>query len=608
MTEEVVPYGQATMNALQAPSPTPMPQAIQLSAYNLSRAEGTGQQLFVKVQGGRIEGRTATHFVCLLDVSGSMQSERRLQNCVDSLKYVARFLTADDRFSLITFSDTAEVRCDCVQMNEAGQAQVIHTLDQVCTLGSTNMGDALVRLFGVVRGCAERHPTLKQGVLLLTDGFVNMGLVSEDGLVGLVHNFMTEFPRATVTAIGYGVDHNRELLNAVTVRAAGTYNIVRDREDVASVFGAVMGSMVSCVGLNLRILAPRGTTIRETRHMEDVEENLTAISLGDVYAETGSSILLTLPAGITPLTQIGMQVYDVTANATTERSVAIEQASTDVEQEARIYSLRQDVAGLLSMIGRATPADVPILIQKTNLYDSDIDALVALMGDSNAILQILKEEIREARLVLERIRTRPSYETSVDISIMGQHARYLSQGGGTRATSGGGVNLTQAVAHDPFMSPLSRHVSGGAAVSVSSMHHDIEDPAFSSSSLGPVPILQTPRRNGGGLTVPPTRQRPMRLVRSIAISGTPPSPTDLLVTRQQAGGSPIPEEDEDPSFIPPPANVSSLSGAIMTHEAFMQMLTGTTEADQEARMNAGIPYPLPLSITPPAPYNERGTH
>jgi hypothetical protein len=553
-----------------------MSQAIQISAYNLRRDYAETQRLFVKVQGGRIEGRTATHFVCLLDVSGSMETEGRLRNCVDSLKYVARFLTADDRFSLITFSDNAEVRCDCVQMNEAGQAQVLHVLDQVRPLSSTNMSAALERLSGVVRGCAERYPTLKQGVLLLTDGFVNMGLVNEDGLIGLVHNFMTEFPRATVTGIGYGVDHNRDLLNAITTRAAGTYNIVRDREDVASVFGAVMGSMVSCVGLNLRVLVPRGTTIREERHREDVEETLTAIGLGDVYAETSSSILLTLPSGPLDLTHARFQVYDVTSGGARDSSVEIVPATPEIETEASIYTLRQDVAGLLKIIGTTTADQIPTLLEKANLYDGEIDGLMTRLGDENAILRILKEEIREVRAVLERIRTRPAYEATVDLSILGQHARYLSQGSGTRATSGG-IVLSQAVTQDPFMTPLARHVSGGAAMTMASHEDSTEDPAFSTGNLAPVPLLRTPPRQytGGAVmpSLPPMPARPLRSMRSII--GTPPSP--------------IPEY-EIPTF---------LSNTPVRYASFEDLINNMSEGTRV--LTGGVAYPLPPTMRQPEP-------
>lgn len=513
-------------------STTPMPsspvQAIQLSAYNLGRSSTESQRLLVKAEGGRIEGRTPTHFICLLDVSGSMDADGRLRNCIDSLKYVVRFLTADDRFSLITFSDTAETKCSLVQMDAAGQASVLHTLNQIYTLGSTNLSSALERLTRILRAGSDLAGAPKQGVLLLTDGYVNIGLTDEGGLTGMVSGFMTEFPRATLTAVGYGTEHNRDLLNAMTTRAAGTYNIVRDREDVASVFGAVMGSMVSCVGLNLRVLAPRGTILREERHMEDVEESLTAIALGDVYAETTTSLCLIMPAGLPCLTHIRVQVYDVVASATYEALIEIRSPTMEIEREASVYMIRQDIAGLLRLIGSVTAADISSLLQKAQIYDGDVDRMIGDFGETTPILRVLKEEIREAIATLERIRDRPAYEASVDMTIMAQHARYLSQGGGTRATSGG-VNLSQAVAEDPFMSPMTRHVSGGAAATMSARaYHETDDPAFHASNLPPVPLLQTPPRHvAGGLAVPPLLpQRPPfgGLRRAMTASVTPPSP------------------------------------------------------------------------------------
>jgi hypothetical protein len=589
--------------------PTSSPQAIQLSAYNLSRQYGTPQRLLVKAQGGRIEGRTPTHFVCLLDVSGSMDSDGRLRNCIDSLKYIARFLTAEDYFSLITFSDTAEIKCNLIRMDAAGQASVLHSLNQCRTLGSTNMSAALERLTGVLRAGSDLAGAPKQGVLLLTDGYVNMGLTDQAGLTGMVSGFMTEFPRATLTAVGYGTEHNRDLLDAMTTRAAGTYNIVRNREDVASVFGAVMGSLVSCVGLNLRVLAPRGTTIREDRHMEDSGDVLTAIALGDVYAETTTSLCLALPAGLMELTHIRMQVYDVSTSAAFEAPIEIQRATVEIEREAGVYMLRQDVAGLLRMIGAATPDAVASHIQKARLYDADVDRMIELVGEdaaNTAILCILKEEIREAITTLERIRDRPVWETAADITVMAQHARYLSQGSGTRATSGG-ITLSDAVTQDPFMSPLSRQVSGGAAATVSARSEEATDPTFDTAHLAPVPLLRTPSRQvAGGLAAPPLMPpRPrMGLRRSVAMSGALPSP--------------IAEADEDGfgSFLP--ANPSSMSEAIMGQEAFMNMITSggvamppppalSSRQITGAGFGFGSAYPLPPSFQPPSTAPPGGT-
>ena len=580
-------------------TPTSSPQAIQLSAYNLGREYGTPQRLLVKAQGGRIEGRTPTHFVCLLDVSGSMDSDGRLRNCIDSLKYIARFLTAEDYFSLITFSDTAEIKCNLIRMDAAGQESVLHTLNQCRTLGSTNMSAALERLTGVLRAGSDLAGAPKQGVLLLTDGYVNMGLTNQDGLTGMVSGFMTEFPRATLTAVGYGTEHNRDLLDAMTTRAAGTYNIVRNREDVASVFGAVMGSLVSCVGLNLRVLAPRGTTIREDRHVEDSGDVLSAIVLGDVYAETTTSLCMTMPDGLMELTHIRMQVYDVSTSSAFEAPIEIQRATVEIEREAGVYMLRQDVAGLLRMV--AGPGDIASHIQKARLYDADVDRMIGLVGDGSAnaaILRVLKEEIREAIATLERIRDRPAYETAADITVMAQHARYLSQGSGTRATSGG-ITLSDAVTQDPFMSPLSRQVSGGAAATVSARSEEAMDPTFDAAHLAPVPLLRTPSRQvAGGLAAPPLLPpRPrVGLHRSVAISGALPSP--------------IPEADEDGfgSFLP--ANPSSMSEAIMSQEAFMNRITSggvamppppalSSRQITGAGFGFGSAYPLPPSIAPP---------
>ncbi len=595
--------------------PTPMPQAIQISAYDtINRPSNQQQRIFLKVQGGRIEGRTPTHFICLLDTSGSMETESRLQNCIDSLKYVARFLTDDDYFTLITFSDSAHIRAHIVQMDEVGKASILRLLDQTRSSGSTNLGSALERLTEVLRSCTEHFPALKQGVLLLTDGYVNMGLVDTNSLTNMVSDFMTEFPRASLTAVGYGTEHNVQLLNEMSTRATGTYNIVRNRDDVASVFGAVMGSLVSCVGLNLRVLAPRGTTIHEERHMEDVEETLAAISLGDVYAETTTTIELALPVSPIPLTHIRLQVYDVLSRSAYDTAIEIQSETDEIGRERALYCLRQEIAKLLREVGaRTSNTSIPWLLGQANTLNEKVEALMVSWEAGRPILQVLRQEIYEAKTILERMRDRPLYEATEDMTIMAQHARYLSQGSGTRATSGG-IVLSQAVTQDPFMSPFARHVSGGAVLSART-DHETEDPAFDSAHLTPPPLLRTPPRNVGSaipLPPPPVRHGGLRRMAAMYADGQLPSPI------------PDVEEDEFPTSLPGDTTHLSTS-TIRSSAEFVELFNRAANAEPvlNNRMDdipAGGPaihieqplfYPngqmaaggvaMPLSMMPPLP-------
>ena len=429
-------------------------------------APETEQHLLVSVEIGTGDiPRTPVHFIVVLDVSGSMAMDGRLTNCIDSLRFVAKYLGATDYFSLITNSDDANMPIKSVRVDEAGRVEIEQTLRKIAPSSSTNMGAGIALIASALDACEAVAPGMKQGVILLTDGHVNTGIVEQGGLLDIVKSAIVKCPGTSVTTVGYGTDHNRDLLNHVATEADGTYNIVIGRDDVASAFGSIMGTMISCTAVNTQVILPAGSAIRECERRVDVlADGLIAVRLGDLYEGLSATFVATVPLGV-ECRMVSLRCYGVAAKGDMEITTMVTEADDSAIEDIAVYGLRQDVSNFVRTCvgGEASIKD------RLGALKTALEACVVVGEKNMAIIGLLRAELGDYEAALAR---GGGILRDADVGIFAQHARYLSQGGGTRAVSG------PVVVNDPFSTPVSRMVSGAAILSVS-------QPADSDDAISP---------------------------------------------------------------------------------------------------------------------------
>src|SRR5207244_2360818 len=126
---------------------------------------------------GRLPGRPL-NLVLLLDNSGSMERADRVRIIHEALRLLAAQLQPQDKFSVITFARTAQLRLDGVPGDQAGA--VVEQLSGLTPQGGTNLEEAMNLAFQT----ALRH-YLAAGinrVIVLTDGAANLGNVDPETL------------------------------------------------------------------------------------------------------------------------------------------------------------------------------------------------------------------------------------------------------------------------------------------------------------------------------------------------------------------------------------------------------------------------------------------
>lgn len=239
----------------------------------------------LKLKGTVSDERHPIHTILCVDTSGSMDSDNKLENVKKSLKIFTKCLSAGDAVSLVTFDSLAKTILHCVEINDGNRILIENAVSSIKTDGSTNLSAGILSCYGCIEtGATER----KQSILLLTDGNANVGESNTDRLLTLCRNYFQTHQSLTMTVIGYGLDHNAELLKGMAVTGRGSYNLVNNLEDVASVFGSILGSLLSVICQLVKVEFSGNAKVMTSQVVLDGKE----IIVGDIHSDEMIPVIL----------------------------------------------------------------------------------------------------------------------------------------------------------------------------------------------------------------------------------------------------------------------------------------------------------------------------
>lgn len=216
----------------------------------ITTAYKLGNYLAVRVRSDEPPSQRSLHVGIVIDTSGSMEGERL--TAVKRTLHAARSLwTPADKCTLIGFNDTATIYQSACTMDEVGIAAFYTAVESMSAEGCTNLSAGLSSLYS----CAPSYDS----VILLTDGVVNRGVASLEGLQALAAGSS----RQVIHTLGYGQDHSRTLLRRLATTARGSYTYVDSDEVLPLAIGSIMGDARGEVARDIYIHVPSNYTSAE---------------------------------------------------------------------------------------------------------------------------------------------------------------------------------------------------------------------------------------------------------------------------------------------------------------------------------------------------------
>ncbi len=204
---------------------------------------GTAQKVVIKValdvpEIPRHYTRPPVNLSLVFDRSGSMSGskiEKARQAAVEAL----RRLGPQDFFSLVVYDHQVQT---LVPAQSAANTEWIETQIRSIHPGGNTA------LFGAVsQGAAEVRKHIGQPyvhrVILLSDGLANVGPSSPADLARLGAALLKE--GMSVSTMGIGTDFNEDLMTRLAGRSDGNHYFVEDSRDLARIFAAELGDVLS---------------------------------------------------------------------------------------------------------------------------------------------------------------------------------------------------------------------------------------------------------------------------------------------------------------------------------------------------------------------------
>jgi Ca-activated chloride channel homolog len=238
--------------------------------------------------------------ILAVDTSGSMHGPP-IEHVIASIDRLVALLEPTDRVGLVAFSDNA---AEVVPLTAAGsdaRRLIGARARRLVAEGGTNIDAGLVRAASMMpaRGQHER-----QVILLLSDGAPNVGRASPADLASLARSFR---PDVGVSTLGYGQQHNEDVLRAVSEGGSGRYHFIADPKICESEFAQAIGAQGDMVAEAIEItLAPAaGVEIARFLGSHEVRFGATGIRITVPDMLDGSRYLIAAELALTPSREAG---------------------------------------------------------------------------------------------------------------------------------------------------------------------------------------------------------------------------------------------------------------------------------------------------------------
>jgi Ca-activated chloride channel family protein len=193
----------------------------------------------------------AKDVVYVLDTSGSMQDDDKMEKARRALLFGVRALRPQDRFNIVSFAgETRRMETGLIAADRAGRDRGVAFVEGLRAVGGTNINDAMTEALAQL---PRERGTRTRLVVFLTDGLPTVGETAAERIVENVRRARADGVRVFTFGVGYDV--NTMLLDRVAAENGGTAEYVEPREDlevkVSSFFDKVNHPVLTNLALDM---------------------------------------------------------------------------------------------------------------------------------------------------------------------------------------------------------------------------------------------------------------------------------------------------------------------------------------------------------------------
>jgi Ca-activated chloride channel family protein len=268
-----------------------------LSTSTLISTHGSTRYIVFKIKGeadGANTPRVPLNLSLVLDRSGSMAGQNKLELVKKAAAFVIDRLIEQDRVSLVAFDDEIIVAGPSCPATPTNRKVLKAELQKLKPGGSTDLGEGWFKGIEEVAEFQSERVSINQ-VWLFTDGQANQGITDPEELA--THAGQIRKRGIITTTFGFGDDTNEDLLEAIGEKGGGRFQHIQEVGNISQAFAGELQERLHTVGreLALQINLPAGI---ELENLNDFEMSKGSghviIRLGDIFAGEKKLVVIKL--------------------------------------------------------------------------------------------------------------------------------------------------------------------------------------------------------------------------------------------------------------------------------------------------------------------------
>lgn len=284
----------------------------------------------------------------VVDRSGSMASESKLDSVKQALGHLIDQLGEGDRLSIVLFDDRVDVLVEPALVTD--KAKLKTAVASIAARGTTNMAAGLRQGSAFVQANAGQSG-ISDRVMVFTDALTNTGDTDQATFIQIAASNAAQ--NIGITLFGVGTDLNQDLVLAITGMRGGNYFFLQDAAKIATVFDLDFDYLVTPLAydLNFSMLPAAGFIITAVYGFPawrtgstTVEFNVSSMFL----SRNHGAIVVRLdptnriwPPGQSPLAELSLTYTPADGNAQVSQSLeAAYSASAPLTDNTIFYSQR----------------------------------------------------------------------------------------------------------------------------------------------------------------------------------------------------------------------------------------------------------------------------
>jgi len=303
------PIGNPRSIIAQQPEPDPSsgsdgPLSLSTRVQYSALPQGQTQNVFglVSVQAsaalptaGESE-RQPTDLVCVLDVSGSMACNNKIEDLRKAVKFIIEQSGPQDRLSIVTFNNSAARVMRMRNMTGEGKDDALCAAMRLTAGGGTSITAGLTMGIEVLE--QRRQQNKVSAILLLTDGQDRSAASNMSRLIA-----RARAQGSALYAFGFGSDHDSKLLSDVAEQAQTPFTYVEDTENLTEIFAGALGGLTSVVAQNVELILTCHVPLKHLHTpfatQRDPDGRRVTVKIPDVFAGERRDFVVELqvPAG-----------------------------------------------------------------------------------------------------------------------------------------------------------------------------------------------------------------------------------------------------------------------------------------------------------------------